>query len=64
MKKRQYTTDEVVTILKDLEAHWPKHLKLFGGPHTLSLIPRPETHPIQAIAAFTIPASGGDPDWR
>ena len=62
-KRKPYTTDEVIAILRDLEAHWPKHLMLFGGPHMLSLIPRPEAHPIRVVANFSIPASGGDPDW-
>ena len=69
-----YTLTHIMARLRDLEAHWPEGLYLFGGPHSLSLARWP-THeeqrredagdmPVFFLAQFTIPADGGDPTWR
>lgn len=57
------TEKQIINSLKRLEKGWPDHLMFFGGPHTLHLIKRPETSPIEVVRSFTIPASGGDPDF-
>lgn len=64
-----YTIEQVIKKLRDLEKHWPPGIILYGGPQTLSLVATEPTqgdghrHIEKRIASFSIPGTGGDPEW-